>query len=362
MTTNIFGVGGLFDAIILDESHFLKSADAQRTKAIMGKNGVVHRAKRVWALSGTPAPNNAGELWILLFTFGYTAHSYIKFIKNFCITQDTNHGLKIVGNKPAQLPVLRSILSKIMLRRRKEEVMKELPPIHYTDIVVEPGPVDLDVEQSFFHFAYPIDRRDELKQILDRENNALKAIMATTDETGTANKQLLKALEAMATSVSTLRRYTGIQKVEKTCELIAQELEAGAYEKIVIFAIHRDVIEGTRQRLDKFGAVTLYGGTEPEKRQRNIDKFQNQKKIRVFIGNIQAAGTAITLTAAHNVIFIEQDWVPGNNAQAAMRCHRIGQTKPVFVRFAGLANSIDERVAHVLRRKTKDLTELFDIK
>ena len=106
------------------------------------------------------------------------------------------------------------------------------------------------------------------------------------------------------------------------------------------------------------GAVTLYGGTNADTRQKNIDKFQNNPKCRVFIGNIQAAGTGITLTAAHEVAFIEADWVPANNAQAAMRCHRIGQTKPVRVRFFSCAGSVDEDVMNTLRRKAYELSRL----
>jgi SWI/SNF-related matrix-associated actin-dependent regulator of chromatin subfamily A-like protein 1 len=106
--------------------------------------------------------------------------------------------------------------------------------------------------------------------------------------------------------------------------------------------------------------MTLYGETPPDKRERHIRCFQNKPKYRVIICNIQAAGTAITLTAAHQVAFAEVSWVPAENAQAAMRVHRIGQTHPVTVRFFGLAGSSDEQVARVLRRKTRDLTAIFD--
>jgi SWI/SNF-related matrix-associated actin-dependent regulator of chromatin subfamily A-like protein 1 len=91
-----------------------------------------------------------------------------------------------------------------------------------------------------------------------------------------------------------------------------------------------------------------------------FQKFQSDPKCRVFVGQVVAAGTAITLTAAHQVMFVEADWTPANNQQAAMRCHRIGQTKPVTVRFVGMANSIDERIQRVLKQKTRVLTKLFD--
>jgi SWI/SNF-related matrix-associated actin-dependent regulator 1 of chromatin subfamily A len=348
---------GPWDALVVDESHFMKSLEAKRTKAILGRDGIVRQAKRVWALSGTPAPNHAGELWPILYTFGATPLLYDKFVTKYCDSYSPRYNqVQITGTKPAMIPEIRNLLSTVMLRRRKEDVMKELPPICFDDIVVEPGPVDLDTESSFIQYVYPNDRRKELEQKLKKEKKIVESIAGAAG----FGKDGMKALEAMAQSVSTLRRYTGLQKVASTAELLASELESNAYEKLVIFAIHRDVIEGLRLKLKDFKPVTLYGGTSPESRQKHIDKFQNNPRCRVFIANIQAAGTAITLTAAHTVVFIEQDWVPGNNAQAAMRCHRIGQTKPVNVRFVGLADSIDEKISQVLKRKTRQLSAIFD--
>jgi SNF2 family DNA or RNA helicase len=140
---------------------------------------------------------------------------------------------------------------------------------------------------------------------------------------------------------------------------VAQELEDGQYQKIVIFGIHRDVIEGLRSSLKAFDAVTLYGGTDPKTRQKNIDRFQNNPKCRVFIGNIKACGTAITLTAADQVLFVEEEWTPADNAQAAMRVHRIGQSKPVSVRITRLPDSLDQKIGGVLARKTREIAELL---
>jgi SWI/SNF-related matrix-associated actin-dependent regulator 1 of chromatin subfamily A len=130
-----------------------------------------------------------------------------------------------------------------------------------------------------------------------------------------------------------------------------------------VFAVHRDVISilasALRKKFGRFGVVTLFGGTPPRRRQENIDRFQTDPKCRVFIGQVVAAGTAITLTAAHDVLFAEASWNPADNAQAAMRCHRIGQDEPVFVRFVSAAGTIDERIQRVLRRKTETITQLF---
>lgn len=348
-----------FDVLILDEMHMVTSVDAKRSHAVFGSKGLVHQVKRVWALSGTPAPNHAGELWILLRTFGVTKLSYDAFIELYCDSYRVSFTRRqISGTRKDMIPALREMLAPIMLRRMKKDVLKDLPPITYSDIVVEPGPVDLEIDapSSLFRHVFPEDKSKELFDQIRAEEKLIESIL-NQPATGADR---IKALEAMAKSVSTLRMYAGLQKVVPVADMVKEELLLGLYKKIVIFAIHRDVIEGLRVRLSKFKAVTLYGGTNPRTAQRNVDDFQKKDNYQVFIGNIDAAGPAITLTAATHVLFVEQAWSPGKNNQAAMRVHRYGQTEPVTVRFVGLANSIDERVTQILKRKTRELAEIFD--
>ena len=355
-------LGGLTGkTLILDEAHFLKSPSATRTRQIYGKDGLVHKANRVWALSGTPAPNNASELWTLLFTFGVTKLNYDAFVQRFCTTRAFKIGgstrQQITGTREENIPELKTLLAPVMLRKRKSEVMN-LPGILYEHVLVDASPVDLELNTSFTQYIVN-KNQDDLFAQLEQEAKVLTSMM---EQVGTRANDAITGLSALQAHIATLRRYTGIQKVPACIDLIKQELDRNDYDKIVIFAIHRDVIEGLRVGLAKYGAVTVYGGTPPEQRQKNVIRFQKNSKYRVFIGNIQSAGTAITLTAAHNMLFVEQSFVPGENAQAVMRCHRIGQTKPVYVRFAGIAGSIDEQVAKALKTKTKQLTLVFDEK
>lgn len=170
----------------------------------------------------------------------------------------------------------------------------------------------------------------------------------------------MESLAAMAGSVSTLRKYTGLQKVVPCSELVIEELESGAYGKIVIFAVHKLVIEQLSERLKKFNPLMLYGKTSDAARNENIRLFQTNPNHRVLVANILSAGTAITLTAAHHVLFVEQDWVPANNSQAAQRCHRIGQTETVSVRFAAIQNGVDERLTAILKRKSEEIEMIFE--
>ena len=347
-TAHAKSLNGSWHVLILDEAHYLKNPEAKRTQAVLTK--LAHQADSVWALTGTPAPNNASELWPLLFTCSVTDLSLPKFISRYCVSVRRDNRDMIVGNQ--NVAELRQILSPFMMRRTKTEVLPDLPPIHFGDFVVEPGEVDLEL-----HFA----DRDAVKElhIVRRELEQQAALVQATGGMTEYNKRL-GALEGLVSSVSTLRRYMGVQKAIPLADLVISELEAGTYNKLVIFCMHRVVIEELRTRLRKYNPVTLYGGTPPATRQANIDKFQKDKRCKVFIGQVQAAGTAINLTAAHHVLFAEYDWVPANNAQAAMRCHRIGQTQPVFVRFAVAAGVIDEVVLKVVRRKTKELASIFD--
>lgn len=340
-----------WDLLVLDEAHFLKNPAAKRTKAILGKEGLVRLASRIWALTGTPIPNHAGELWCLLFTFGMTRLTYENFLSRFCNGYKMNFHFRVTGTKQSMIPELQKLIAPVMLRRRKEDVLKELPPITFEDIAVEAGPVDLEVESAFVKYVFPRDQRELLEAKLAEERSLVAGALRSSD--------VAHALAGLAQSVSTLRRYVGLQKRNAIADLVTQELDAKLYDKIILFAIHRDVIEGLRQALKRFDCVTLYGGTNPKDRQRNIDRFQTNKKCRVFIGNIKACGTAINLTASDQVLFAEEEWVPAENAQAAMRAHRIGQTRPVTVRVARLPNSLDEKVGQILSRKTREIAEIL---
>lgn len=359
--------GKRFDALILDEQHFLKNPLAKRSKAIFGKHGLVHQAKYVWCLTGTPMPNgDPRELWILLYTAGRTKLSYFDFGVRYCQwavgAGPTSPMPQCVGVNREHRDELRALLKPIMLRRRKEDVLTQLPPITFGDIIVERAPVDLRQNASFYKYAVdPSGEENLMKELATMQRRLETETTAIGGLDSSRSLHIFKLLEVMAPSVSTLRRYVGLQKVPAVAEMVKHELELGAYDKVVIFAIHRDVIEGLRALLAPYGAVTLYGNTAPELRQRNIDRFQRKDlKYRVFIGNIQAAGTSVTLTRASNIVIAESSWTPAENAQAIMRVHRIGQLHNVLCRFVGLADSIDEKISYVIKRKTRDIIAIVD--
>jgi SNF2 family DNA or RNA helicase len=352
-----------FNVLILDEAHALKSRAARRTRAVYGpmcdgRGGFVERAKRVWLLTGTPMPNHAGEVWTHLsallpeaLTIGAKRLTYPEFLERYCVVQHTRYGPRVVGNR--NTAELRRALQPHVLRRRAEDVLPDLPEIRWTTIVVDPTNVLADVQA-----AEAAPELNALRAVID----AAVAKIGLHRGAATADRDALveRMLRADSVALARLRRLTGVAKAGATVELLQDELAAGALDKVVVFAHHREVLRALASGLDRYGVVVIDGNTSPGQRQAAIDRFQSHPKIRVFLGQITAAATAITLTAASHVVFAEASWVPADNLQAAKRVHRIGQTRPVVVRFVSLAGSLDEAITEVLRRKARLLAQIID--
>ena len=158
--------------------------------------------------------------------------------------------------------------------------------------------------------------------------------------------------------LATLRRLTAIAKLPAVTALVKEELYGGI-EKIVLFGHHRELLEGLAVGLAEFQPGLIHGGIPRDKRQAEVDRFQTDPNCRVFVGQIDAAGVGITLTAAHHLLMIEASWVPSKNQQAIDRISRIGQREPCLARFVGLANSVDEIVMRVQARKAEALNALL---
>jgi len=343
-----------WDLLVLDEAHYCKGTDARRTQMILGVDGLIHRATRTWALTGTPAPNHAGELYPLMRCFGRASGSYSAWIEQFCITRPTPFGVKIIGSK--NIPELRALIAPVILRRKKADVMAELPRVKFEYLTVEAGPVD---EQLHFDdFQHAPATPEVLHRKIAQQNGILQAALQLTGLGGEG----VAFLESIRDKVTVTRRYTGLSKLPAVVQIVGDELASNAYQKIVIFAVHKSVVEEIRWQLRRFHPVSLYGATPANKRQKNIDTFVNDPECRIFVGNVESGGTGVDglQRVCDQCMFIEQDWVPGRNAQAVMRLNRIGQTKPVTVRIVEVANSTDEMVQRALKRKTADILAMFD--
>ncbi len=331
------------DVLVLDEAHYLKNRQAKRTKYLYGQycrgDGLVRFSDRVWLLSGTPIPNDVSDFWTHLKALWAYPLNFVDYTLYFCKTWNGQFGLKVLGNKAERMGEFKSILQSIMLRRKADKVLTELPPLWWQDTVVEVNGWD-----DMAHIESP------------EERQAVELIL----QSAVTQDDVSGKLDSIVSSMASLRRLTALAKAKPVAAQLAAELKDHAYDKVVVFAYHRAALEALREELAEFNPAYVVGGMGANERQAEIDKFQNDKTSRVFIGQITACSTAITLTAANQVVFVEMDWVPATNAQASKRCHRIGQSKPVIVRSFGLANSCDEIVARALAKKAQMISEVLD--
>jgi SWI/SNF-related matrix-associated actin-dependent regulator 1 of chromatin subfamily A len=341
-----------WDAIILDEAQQLKNPRSKRTRFLYGRKcdntGLTARAKYTWRLSGTLAPNNVSELWTHLHCVGAYSKDWNVFVAEFCTGFDGDFGFRITGAKNTER--LKAILKPYVLRRRKDEVLPDLPPLTFERVALEPRPVDIPV---LFPDWLQGRTLDEFKTYLEELNASMAATLA-----GKSDDAKAAAIAAMAASTSALRRYYGAAIVEAYVEQVRGELRRGDYDKLVVMAHHKCVLERLYAELREFNPLLLWGATKPERRDAMVVAFQTDPLRRVFIGNLVAAGTAITLHASHRLDMLEQDWVPGNNAQAIMRVHRQGQKRHTHIRFFSAARGVHSDIVDTCARKTAELAKV----
>jgi SWI/SNF-related matrix-associated actin-dependent regulator 1 of chromatin subfamily A len=345
------------DLLIVDEAHYCKSRKAKRTQAVAK---AAAQAKKRLILTGTPIVNRPVELYSLLSITdpnAYPADGVFKtgFAKRYCGAVRTKYGWDLSG--ATNLPELQETLrSSLMIRRLKEDVLKELPAKRRQIIVL------------------PLNGAREIveREAQSRESSAQLEILRAAVELAKASEDpqaydtAVRNLEgkdlAVFTEMSRARHTTALAKTPYIAEHVRDACEDDPQHKIVIMAHHHDVIDKLARDLSDLGVVTLTGETQHRDRDQAVQRFQNDPNVRIFIGSIQAAGVGITLTASSHVVFAELDWVPGNISQAEDRCHRIGQTDSVLVQHIVLDGSIDARLVEVIVEKQKVLESALNTK
>lgn len=310
----------VWDLVAIDEAHYLKNFQAQRTKIILGKETFLSKAKKIMLLTGTPILNRPIEIYPLLKTlFPQVLGKYAKyqeFTKRYCNGHMTATGWNVTANTKWDVSgssnetELKEKLKQIMIRRFKKDVIKDLPDKIYQVI-------DLYSSDS------------QLQEIINRE----KLVYDDLQNSG------LDLYAAMAT----VRRELGEAKIPEIVKHVKMLMKSGI-EKLVIFAHHKEVIRQLSEELEEYKPVVMTGETSSKERQNVVDFFQNKKEHQIFIGNMISAGVGITLTAASHVVFAEFSWSPAEIQQAIDRCHRIGQKNCVIAQFLTIQNSLDSHM------------------
>jgi SNF2 family DNA or RNA helicase len=322
-----------WDILILDESHYAKNPDAKRTQAVYGPvSALAKKADVVWCLTGTPMPNAPNDLWPMLNALAperLEGMDYDDFMHRYCVVRmkkisNFRSIPVVIGGK--NLPELRQRLDGFWLRRTQEDVGIR-PPIYETYPLLVSETVRAEVERG-------VDTR---------------TVLAAAKDGSTKDLEL---------HLGKLRRVTGRIKALAVVEALKDEFECGL-DKIALMHWHTDTGRILREGLSRFGVVGIDGSTSAKDRQTAQDRFRDDPKTRVFVGQIQAAGEAIDLSATAMLWFVETSFVPKDMQQAALRITNVNQSRQAIVRVCVLDGSIDEAVERILLRKWSAIREVI---
>jgi SWI/SNF-related matrix-associated actin-dependent regulator of chromatin subfamily A-like protein 1 len=306
-----------FDLVVVDEAHYIKNATAQRTKLI---NDIVKKVDRLWLLTGTPMTSRPIDYFNLLSLIeSPVAKNWMAYAIRYCEGYQFNVGGRKVWNVmgASNLEELRDRTSGLTLRRLKENVL-DLP-----DKIITP--VYLRLKSKMY-----------------------EEIMGEYYDWYDKNPEESKSLTVQFTKLTKIRQVIADEKINHTIELAENIIEQG--KKVIIFCNFTDSLNKICEHFGK-SAVKVDGSMSKPERQHSVDSFQDNEKVKVFVGNIKAAGVGITLTAAEAVIMNDLSFLPSDHAQAEDRAYRYGQKNNVLVYYPIFENTIEGIIYDILNNK-----------
>lgn len=340
----------LWDVIIADEVHYIKNTSTIRYKLFSQLKG----KKRV-GLTGTPVVNRVPELFPLInWLDPATFPSQMAFLRRYQATTPQGKPIKNSGKNLEELNL--KLRSTIMIRRTKNQVLKELPPkrrqiIEFPlSLLKDSSRVAALLEQEKQEFQ---NRAALLEPIREAMNRALQA--NNTEEHQKALQAFRSQTFQILGQIATIRKETALAKIPVIIPFLEECIISSG--KVVCFAHHHEVIDRIH---DNFGkrAVRFDGRMSMRDRDESVTSFQENPNIDLAIVSIRAGGLGITLTASSHCVFSELDWVPGVVKQAEDRLHRIGQLSSVLVQHTILENSLDLKIAKDLIEKQEAIDKI----
>lgn len=323
-----------FDLVIVDEAHALKNNKSIRGEIVADLSSNF-KIDKFWLLTGTPVANRPMDFFNLLKIIkSPIAENWMYFAKRYCDGKKFFKTLKNGKKKQiwltdgaSNLDELSSKTRNIILRRLKKDVL-DMP-----DKVISPVYHELTDKQ-----------RDEYDRLWDEYLIKRKA----EKKRGPIQKDLVELI--------LLRKFIAMEAINETIDLAENALEMD--KKVIIFTTFTDELNEFSEHFGKL-CVTHNGPMSDKEKQRSVDEFQNNPKVKIFIGNIRSAGVGITLTEGTVVIFNSFDWVPGQNEQAEDRAYRIGQTMGVNVYYQLYVDTISIRMWETLKTKTDIISTIM---
>ncbi|XP_049426556.1 DNA annealing helicase and endonuclease ZRANB3 isoform X2 [Epinephelus fuscoguttatus] len=318
-----------FAVVVVDESHYLKSRNAARTKILVP---FIQSAKRAILLTGTPALGRPEELFMQIDAlYPKRFGTWSDYAKKYCNAHYRYFGAHRQWDcrGASNLEELHQRLSEIMIRRLKAEVLSQLPPKIRQRIPFDlPKEAAKEASASFAEW--------------ERLMKGLGSGVAAMDNPFTQVMSL----------VTQMYKQTAIAKAGAVKDYIKMMLEAEQL-KFLVFAHHLTMLQAcTEAAIEaKAGYIRIDGSVPSSERIQLVHKFQSDPDTRVAILSIQAAGQGLTFTAASHVVFAELYWNPGQIKQAEDRAHRIGQTSSVNVHYLIAKGTFDTVLWSMLNRK-----------
>jgi SWI/SNF-related matrix-associated actin-dependent regulator 1 of chromatin subfamily A len=322
-----------WNVMICDEAHKMKNIEALTTRAVLGNNkgdynhgdikmkAIAGYCDEHLALTGTLLLNRPSECYVLFRFFDWEAIDFMseqKFKDRYNRQADltTIEGKRFKLESTSLEHELQNRLRvNVLARHEKKDVLKFMKPPRYSIVRCE--------------------ENSTVKSALDAEG----MLDIPLDEI-----QTTKDFEILG-HIAAVRRLMGMALAPQIADYAADFLE-GSDEKLVIFGWHIDVLSIFEQELSKFGTVRVDGGKSPAARQKAVDDFINDDKVRVFLGNIQSAGTGLDglQKVCSRCYLAEPDWVPAQNEQAVSRLDRFGQLSVVNAEIFVAPGSISEKI------------------
>lgn len=357
--------------VIVDESHYIKNQDRNRTRAVTRLCGIdldehhpaIAKPDRVALLTGTAIENRPEEFWTTIKILKLERHfgSHQRYKSLYC------------GKAPTRnlVELNHKMRSLAMVRRLKKDVLKELPD---KQAVTVPLGMSAEWREKYRDVAADVAGFFAGKAMRDAERVAMdyaEALVANLDPADTNDFMERRAKERftgkyiMAQRAEALLRWEALKqtcvkaKTEALYKWVDDFLESG--EPIVLFGLHRDDIDKLHARYQhSHGALKITGDVEPKERQAVAERFQNDKRHQVMVAQQIAGGVGIDLFRASDVAHFEFGWNPSKHAQAEDRCHRIGQHDSVTVWWLVAEQTIDEEIVQLIEDKRKVVDAVLD--
>ena len=321
----IFG-GYPFEVAVLDEAHAIKNHDSATAKAVFGLTAGFRLS-----LTGTPIENNLMELWSQMQFCNPGLLGTVKSFRDQFVTPIEKQG------DVAKAERLRKMIMPFLLRRLKQQVAQDLPAKTLQTIYCE-----LTEPQN---------------EAYERVRSAYRATILEKLEEGALAQNRFLVLRGLThlRQIACHPRLTEADytessgKFESLCYKLGDVLDEG--HKVLIFSQfvrHLNLLKGW---LDERGIAYAYLDGQTQDRPAQVDRFEKNPDVQVFLLSLKAGGVGLNLTSADYVFVLDPWWNPAAEAQAIDRAHRIGQKKPVFVYKFITRGTVEERILELQERK-----------